>query len=260
MLWSDYALEMALAPLVVFFSMWWWYERRRNKAAAAAAATINKLTPEEEDDRIAAWVPEPLVPVVDPSHFALNPRVVSNYGHEIVIDGRPCLDLATHDYLGLARRPECIEAAIEATRQFGVGSCGPRGFFGTVNVHVELEKNLATFMETEEAVLYSYGYAAISSAIPAYAKPSDVIFVDENANFAIQQGIVAARSKVYYFKHNDLIDLQRLLERQQADDAQRGRQGNSYSRFIIVEGLYANTGDVCPLPELVSLVFEKTFF
>ncbi len=63
--------------------------------------------------------------------------------------------------------------------KYGVGSCGPRGFYGTVDVHLELEKELAVFMGCEEAVLYSYGFATIASAIPAYAKRGDVIFVDK---------------------------------------------------------------------------------
>lgn len=253
MIRSEHLIELVIAIVMVFYTAWWWFVGRNKNLFGINNLSKKSMTPEEEDDLIGAWVPDPLVPEIDPNHFSLQPRIVSNYGHRIVINGRSCLDLATHDYLGLARRPECTEAAIEAAKQYGVGSCGPRGFFGTVDVHVELEKSLAAFLETEEAVLYSYGYATISSAIPAYAKPADVIFVDENVNFAIQQGMLAARSKVFYFKHNEILDLQRLLVQQRVDDAKRGIKENSYSRFIIVEGLYANTGDLCPLPQLVSL-------
>ena len=61
--------------------------------------------------------------------------------------------------------------------KYGVGSCGPRGFYGTVDVHLELEERLAKFMEMEEAVVYSYAFSTIASAIPAYSKRNDVIFV-----------------------------------------------------------------------------------
>lgn len=63
--------------------------------------------------------------------------------------------------------------------KYGVGSCGPRGFYGTVDVHLDLEKQLAEFLGCEEAVLYSYAFATVASAIPAYAKLGDVIFVDK---------------------------------------------------------------------------------
>lgn len=63
--------------------------------------------------------------------------------------------------------------------KYGVGSCGPRGFYGTVDVHLSLERELAAFMNCEEAVLYSYGFATIASAIPAYAKRGDIIYADK---------------------------------------------------------------------------------
>lgn len=75
------------------------------------------------------------MPEVDKNHFALNPRVVSsNYGKYITVDNKECLNLATHNYLGLVENTQCIEDAIEAVRKYGVGSCGPRGFFGTVGM------------------------------------------------------------------------------------------------------------------------------
>lgn len=64
-------------------------------------------------------------------------------------------------------------------QKYGVGSCGPRNFYGTVDVHLNLERQLANFLGCEEVVLYSYGFATISSAIPSYAKQGDVIFADK---------------------------------------------------------------------------------
>lgn len=73
-------------------------------------------------------------------------------------------------------------------------------------------------MEMEAAVLYSYGFSTIASAIPAYCKRGDIIFVDECVHFAIQKGLDASRSKIVYFKHNDMNDLDRLLADQQKAD------------------------------------------
>lgn len=77
---------------------------------------------------------------------------------------------------------------------------------------------MAKFMNLEEAAIYAYGFSTIASAIPAYAKRGDVIFADDGVNFAIQQGLLASRSDVRYFKHNDVHDLQRQLEAQRADE------------------------------------------
>lgn len=102
--------------------------------------------------------------------------MTSIYGKRITVNKVDCLNFATHNYLGLVESQECLDAALSAVGQYGVGSCGPRGFFGTVDVHLQLEEEIAKFMKTEEAILYSYGYSAISSAIPAYAKADDIIF------------------------------------------------------------------------------------
>src|SRR6218665_473303 len=121
------------------------------------------------------------------------------------------------------------------------------------DVHLDLESEIASFMKTEEAILYSYGYSAISSAIPAYAKVGDVIFVDEGCNFSIQQGLIASRSTIKFFKHNDVNDLIRLLEQQAQHDRKNPKKAKSYSKFLILEGLYMNTGDICSLPAFVEL-------
>ncbi|OTF76145.1 Aspartate aminotransferase-like protein, partial [Euroglyphus maynei] len=185
--------------------------------------------------------------------------------------GKKCLNLATHNYLGLAEDRDCIDEAVKAVKKYGVGSCGPRGFFGTVgmiinrkilehkifkfysiDIHLTLEQEIARFMKTEEAILYSYGYAAISSAIPAYSKSNDVIFVDESVNFAIQQGLIASRSRIEFFKHNDMNDLERLLDEQMEWDLKHPKEAKRISRFMVVEGLYINTGNICPLADIVS--------
>jgi serine palmitoyltransferase len=74
-----------------------------------------------------------LVPNTPSDHYALNPRIVtSKLGKRIVIEGKECLNLATHNYLGFVENQDCIDAAIKGLRKYGVGSCGPRGFYGTV--------------------------------------------------------------------------------------------------------------------------------
>ncbi|XP_030422214.1 serine palmitoyltransferase 1 isoform X1 [Gopherus evgoodei] len=111
-------------------------------------------------------------------------------------------------------------------------------------------------MRTEESIIYSYGFATIASAIPAYSKRGDIVFVDEAACFAIQKGLQASRSNIKLFKHNDVADLEQLLKEQEIEDQKNPRKARVTRRFILVEGLYMNTGDICPLPELIKLKYK----
>jgi len=138
-------------------------------------------------------------------------------------------------------------------RKYGVGACGPRGFYGTIDVHLELEKAIAQFYGAEEAILYSDGIACISSVIPTYAKRGDFVICDEGVNWGIQQGVLLSRANVLYFKHNDMVDLKRILDEFEEKHAKSAYKMPLTRRFIVVEGVYQNYGDICPLDELVAL-------
>ncbi|KAM9820457.1 serine palmitoyltransferase 1 [Neosynchiropus ocellatus] len=216
-----------------------------------------KLTEKEKEDLIEEWQPDPLVP----ASFRNNPSVVYDVvtgppSHKIVINGKECINFASFNFLGLLDNERVKQKALVSLKKYGVGTCGPRGFYGTFDVHLELESRLAKFMETEEAIIYSYGFATIASAIPAYSKRGDIIFVDEAACFAIQKGLQASRSFVKYFKHNDMGDLERLLREQEVEDQKNPRKARVTRKFIVVEGLYINTADICPLPELLKLKYK----
>lgn len=134
--------------------------------------------PMSEEEILARWTPEPLVAEVPQDHPALKTKIVEGpVGKMVNVNGKECINMATHNYLGLAEDEDIKQAAIKSLRKYGVGSCGPRGFYGTVDVHLELEERLAKFMNVEEAVVYSYAFSTIASAIPAYSKRGDLIFV-----------------------------------------------------------------------------------
>lgn len=215
------------------------------------------LTEEEKEELIAEWEPEPLVPDTPQDHPALNRKYVEGkFGKYVSIEGKEYLNFATSNFLGLVGDERIEEVAKKTIFKYGVGSCGPRGFYGTVDVHLELEKQLAEFLGCEEAVLYSYGFATIASAIPAYAKRGDVIFADKGVNFAIQKGLQASRSRIVWFEHNDVEDLERLLLEQAELDRKKPKLAATTRRFMVVEGLYAKSGDLCPLPELLELKWK----
>ncbi len=109
--------------------------------------------------------------------------------------------------------PNTTQAACAATiDKYGVGACGPRGFYGTIDVHLDLEARLSQFLSTQGTILYSYDLATIPSVIPAFANRNDLIICDEAVNYSIQKGCNLSRAKVLYFKHNDMGDLERVLK------------------------------------------------
>ena len=191
---------------------------------------------------------------------------------------KTAINFTTHDYLGLScpdppsssqsSTPEpntthvvhdndvLQKASISALNYYGCGSCGPRGFYGTLDAHLSLEDHMAKLTGTDDAILYSDGSAACASTVAAFAKRGDLIVCDEGCYEALGTGVELSRATVKYFKHNDMDDLRRVLERVQATDIQLGRNGNDQRRFIVVEALYTHHGTICPLPDLIKLKNE----
>ncbi|XP_054375427.1 serine palmitoyltransferase 1 isoform X1 [Pongo abelii] len=196
------------------------------------------LTVKEKEELIEEWQPEPLVPLVPKDHPALNYNIVSGPpSHKIVVNGKECINFASFNFLGLLDNPRVKAAALASLKKYGVGTCGPRGFYGTFDVHLDLEDRLAKFMKTEEAIIYSYGFATIASAIPAYSKRGDIVFVDRAACFAIQKGLQASRSDIKLFKHNDMADLERLLKEQEIEDQKVKLKYKYKARIFLEESL-----------------------
>jgi len=174
------------------------------------------------------------------------------------------LNFATHDYLGLSSAASSPNMDSDPIKQvaktalltYGCGSCGPRGFYGTIDAHLDLENDMAAFTNTHGGIMYSDGSAGVTSTVAAFAKRGDLILVDEGVYEALGTGVTLSRANVKYFKHNDMQDLRRVMERVRATDISLGRKSNSQKRFIVVEGLYKNHGTICPLDELVKLKHE----
>jgi serine palmitoyltransferase len=124
-------------------------------------------------------------------------------------------------------------------------------------VHLDLEAKIAQFMGTPDSILYSYGLATVSSVIPAFCKRGDLILADEGVNWGIQNGLFLSRSTVRYFKHNDMASLEALLEDVRQEDRRKKKVLNR--RFIVVEAIYQNSGEMVPLDTIVRLK-EKYLF
>ena len=105
----------------------------------------------------------------------------------------------------------------------------------------------------QEAISYSDGASAVSSAIPAFAKKGDLLLVDEACCEPILTGLNLSRGTVQSFRHNDMAHLQEIMQSIHDDDKRLRRDSTQQRRFVVVEGLYRNTGDICPLPEILNL-------
>lgn len=237
-------VEIALILLIIKILM---------SKSTASPGDEAPLTEPEIEKLIAEWNPEPLVPRDALEKEPVVPVVESKVGKYVTINGKECLNLATMNFLGMIGKQEIEEAAVASVQKYGVGACGPRGFYGTIDVHLLLEEKLAQFMEVEEAIIYSYGFSTVSSAVPAYSKRGDVIFCDREVCYAIQKGILASRSFVYYYDHNDMDHLVELLEAQAARDKQNTKKARVTNRFLVTEGLFVNTGQIANLPRLIEL-------
>ena len=117
-------------------------------------------------------------------------------------------------------------------------------------MHLQFEKDIADFLGTESAILYSQAFSTISSVIPAFCKRGDVIVADRGVNFAIQKGLQISRCTVRWYDHNDMESLAYVLE--SVDKERRKRKGPLTRRFIVTEGIFDHDGAMSDLPKLVG--------
>lgn len=167
----------------------------------------------------------------------------SEAGPEVVIGGRRLVMLGSNNYLGLTQHPEVKEAAIRAIEQYGSGCTGSRLMNGTLDLHVELERRLARFVDKQAALCFATGFQTNLGAIAALVGRRDTVVLDRSVHASIIDGCRLALGEVARFKHNDMADLERVL---QGIDPKRGI-------LVVVDGTYSMEGDVANVPELVRL-------
>lgn len=223
---------------------------------------LNQLTEKEIEELIEEWEPEELVPDISDEvrklEFDSIPTITGIAGPKTkVVDGSTYINLASFNFLGINNDKRLLEKAIAGVRKYGVGTCGPPGFYGTLDVHMDLEKKLAKFSGVPDAIIYSQGFSTISSIIPAFLKRGDLIICDEYCNFAIQKGVQISRSNLKFFKHNDMESLESLLQGIREND--KKKKTKITRRFIITEGIFYNTGELCNLEKIVELKYKYKY-
>ena len=161
---------------------------------------------------------------------------------EVIVDGKKMIMIGSNNYLGLTNHPEVKEAAIEALRKYGSGCAGSRFLNGTLDIHVNLEAKLARFMRKKGALVFSTGFQTNLGVISALAGKDDVILIDKMNHASIIDGCRLSFSEIKKYKHNNMEDLERLLQQYQ-----------DKSKLIIVDGVFSMEGDVVDLPNIVKL-------
>lgn len=167
-------------------------------------------------------------------------------GTTVQIDGREVIMAGSNNYLGLTNDPRTIEAAKNVLSVYGTGCTGSRYLNGTLDLHLELEENLANFMGKESCVLFSTGYQTNEGSIQTIAGRNDLIFSDRDNHACIVVGTQASNAKTVRYKHNDMDHLRTLLSKA---DPETGK-------IIVTDGVFSMSGVIANVPELVSIAKE----
>ncbi|HEU5246682.1 MAG TPA: aminotransferase class I/II-fold pyridoxal phosphate-dependent enzyme [Candidatus Udaeobacter sp.] len=185
--------------------------------------------------RVGAWAVE----LYEPELLATaDARTLINYGGK----PRPVINLCSYNYLGLANHPEVLLAAHEALRTHGLGACGSPMLSGMTDLHRELERRVAKFLQREDAMLFNSGFGGALGTISGLLRKSDVAILDNRSHLSLRDGAVLSRCRTEKFEHNDAASLDAALTRQ------KGRR-----QLVIVEGIYSMDGDFGNLPELLAV-------
>ena len=167
-------------------------------------------------------------------------------GTIVEIEGRKVIMAGSNNYLGLTNDQRTIKAAQEALTKYGTGCTGSRYLNGTLDSHLELEEKLAEFMGKESCVLFSTGYQTNEGAIQTIADRNDIIFSDKDNHACIVVGTLVSNAKTMRYKHNDMDQLRKLLERADPDAG----------KIIVTDGVFSMSGTLANVPDLVKLAKE----
>ena len=170
-------------------------------------------------------------------------EIQSDQDTEVLISGKKVLMFGSNAYLGLTNHPKVKEAAIEAIKKYGTGCAGSRFLNGTLDIHVELEKELAEFVGKDEALCFSTGFTVNEGIIPAVVGRGDYIICDDRDHASIVDGRRLSFSTQLKYKHNDMEALEKELQKCKPESV----------KLIVVDGVFSMEGDLANLPEIVRL-------
>ena len=166
----------------------------------------------------------------------------------VAVEGKPCLMLASNNYLNLANDPRLKEAAIKAIEKYGAGAGSDWSIAGTMDIHIELYKKIAEFKGTEDAITFQTGFAANAGLIPQLAGKGDLLISDELNHGSIIDGVRLSKAERAIYPHSDMAALEKILKEADKKD---------YRRIIILtDGVFSMDGDIAKMKEICKLAEE----
>jgi 8-amino-7-oxononanoate synthase len=162
----------------------------------------------------------------------------------VEMEGAERIMLGSNNYLGLTGDERVMRGAEEALHRFGTGLTGSRLLNGTIPLHLELESEIADWMGTEDALVFTTGHQANLGTLGTLLAPGDTVIVDSGDHASILDGCLLSRAKLRPFRHNRLDKLEKMLER---------AQGDGGGVLVVVDGVFSMEGDIAPLDEICNL-------
>ena len=170
-------------------------------------------------------------------------EIDSHQDTEVIMDGKKVLMFGSNSYMGLTYDERIIEAAVAATRKYGTGCAGSRFLNGTLDLHVQLEKELAEFVGKDDALVYSTGFTVNEGVVSCLTDRNDYIICDDRDHASIVDGRRLSFSTQLKYKHNDMEALEKELQKCKPESV----------KLIVVDGVFSMEGDLANLPEIVRL-------
>ena len=169
--------------------------------------------------------------------------ITGKQGTEVEMGGHKVLMFGSNAYTGLTGDPRIIEKAKAALEKYGTGCAGSRFLNGTLDLHIQLEKEIAKFIGKDDCLCFSTGFSVNQGVIPALLSKDDFVICDDRDHASIVDGRRLAFAKQLHYKHNDMEDLERVLQKLPQEAI----------KLIVVDGVFSMEGDLCKLPEIVQL-------
>ena len=210
--------------------------RARDSATRLVSDVFEKARTHDRAEQLEAAKQADLLP-----YFRI---LESQAGPVVEMEGRETIMLGSNNYLGLTTDDRVKQAARDALEQYGTGVTGSRLLNGTTPLHVELERELADWMGTEDVIVYTTGYQSNLGAISAILEPGDTVICDAGDHASILDGCKLSGARLRPFRHNRMDKLETMLERAVADGS---------GTLVVVDGVFSMEGDVCDLPPIVEL-------
>jgi 8-amino-7-oxononanoate synthase len=161
----------------------------------------------------------------------------------VVAEGKEVIMIGSNNYLGLTDHPLVIEEIHKAVDKYGSGCTGSRFLNGTLDIHVRLEEELAEFMQKEAVLVFSTGFQTNQGTISTLVGKDDIIFGDRSNHASIVDGCRLSFGELRKYRHNDMNELERLLE----------RNNHARAKLIVTDGVFSMEGDIANLPRITEL-------